>query len=332
MLITTSPQQTLSETVLPPGYQDLPRELAAVDALLDDPVFFQPYRAHFSLWFGRPSIPIETYLRMMFLKHRYRLGYETLCREVADSLSWSRFCRIPLGTRVPAPSTLSKITTRCGPETIAQLNAALLAKADSAKVVRTDKVRADTTVVAANVAYPTDSGLLTRAIALIMTLVTVIHAAGAASRTRVRDRRRAAGRRARTLAAHLKLRNDEAKARVLALTGQLADWTAPGPLEAGFSRRSVDLTVLIVTWFLRPGQDRRRAGAVQVEPPQRAQRARRNDLDGTEHRRMIEGGGSGASQATPGAGAGSVRLAAPWVGSLGGFAGRRGAAAMQLGR
>jgi transposase, IS5 family len=47
MLITTNPQQTLWETVLPPGCQDLPRELAAVDALLDDPVFFQLYRAHF---------------------------------------------------------------------------------------------------------------------------------------------------------------------------------------------------------------------------------------------------------------------------------------------
>jgi IS5 family transposase len=57
---------------------------------------------------------------------------------------------------------LEKITTRCGPETIAQLNRALLVKACSAKVVRLDKVRADTTVVAANVAYPTDSGLLVR--------------------------------------------------------------------------------------------------------------------------------------------------------------------------
>jgi IS5 family transposase len=233
MLITTNPQQTLWESILPPGYQDLPRELAAVDALLDDPVFFEPYRAHFSPMWGRPSIPIETYLRMMFLKHRYRLGYETLCREVADSLSWSRFCRVPLGCRVPHPSTLEKITTRCGPETIAQLNRALLAKADAAKVVRTDKVRADTTVAAANVAYPTDSGLLTRAIALIVTLVGVIHAAGAASRTRVRDRRRAAGRRARAISAHLKLRTDEAKARVLQITGELADLAELTAGEAG---------------------------------------------------------------------------------------------------
>jgi hypothetical protein len=34
MLITINPQRTFWETVLPPGYQDLPRELAAVDALL----------------------------------------------------------------------------------------------------------------------------------------------------------------------------------------------------------------------------------------------------------------------------------------------------------
>lgn len=233
MLITTSPQLTLWETILPPGYQDLPRELAGVDVLLDDPVFFEPCRAHFSPDAGRPSIPIETYLRMMFLKHRYKLGYETLCREVADSLSWSRFCRIPLGVRVPHPSTLDKITTRCGPETIAQLNKALLAKAGAAKVVRTDKVRADTTVVAANVAYPTDSGLLVRAITLITTLVGLIHLAGGATRTTVRDRRRAAGRRARSISAHLKLRNDEAKARVLAITGELADLAELTSTEAG---------------------------------------------------------------------------------------------------
>ena len=232
MLVTTNPQSTLWETILPPGYQDLPAELAAVDALLDDPVFFEPYRAHFCPLWGRPSIPIETYLRMMFLKHRYRLGYETLCREVADSISWSRFCRIPLGTRVPHPSTLGKITTRCGPEAIEALNQALLIKAAEEKAVKLDKVRADTTVVPANVAYPTDSGLLVRAIALIVALVARIHAAGAASRTAVRDRRRAAGRRARSISAHLKLRNDEAKARVLAITGELAELTETTVAEA----------------------------------------------------------------------------------------------------
>jgi len=41
---------------------------------------------------------------------------------------------------------------------------ALLAKAADAKLLRTSRLRADTTVVPADVAYPTDSGLLARAI------------------------------------------------------------------------------------------------------------------------------------------------------------------------
>jgi IS5 family transposase len=126
VLVTKNPNQTLWEAILPPGFENLPAELARIDALLDDEVFFSPYRRHFSELFGRPSIPIETYLHMMYLKHRYGLGYESLCREVADSISWSRFCRIPLGAKVPHPSTLEKITTRCGPATIEALNEALL--------------------------------------------------------------------------------------------------------------------------------------------------------------------------------------------------------------
>ena len=136
-----------------------------MDTLLDDPAFFAPFTAYFDARIGRPSIPMETYLRLMFLKFRYRLGYEALCREVGDSISWQRFCRIPFGTRVPHPTTLMKLTRRCGDAAVAGLNDALLAKAAEAKLLRTDKVRADTTVVAAAVAYPTDSGLLAKAVA-----------------------------------------------------------------------------------------------------------------------------------------------------------------------
>ncbi len=114
----------------------MPAELEAVDCLLDDERFFAPYRRHFDPEFGRPSIPIECYLRMMWLRFRYKLGFETLCREVNDSLSWRRFCRIGLGERVPHPTTLMKITKRCGSETIEALNETLLAKAAEAKVHR----------------------------------------------------------------------------------------------------------------------------------------------------------------------------------------------------
>jgi transposase, IS5 family len=232
MLVTSRPRRTVWEQLLPPGYQDLPVELARVDALLDDPRFFDPYREHFSATLGRPSIPIETYLRMMYLKHRYRLGYETLCQRVADSLSWMRFCRIDLGEPIPHPSTLEKLTTRCGPDAVEQLNQTLLAIGYTAKVIKTNKVRTDTTVVPANVTYPTDSDLLATGIDRIAVLVARIHAAGGAPQTHPRDRRRSAHRRARAINAHLKLRTDEAKAAVLAITGQLADLAERSVAEA----------------------------------------------------------------------------------------------------
>src|SRR5712691_754989 len=88
----------------------LPAELARVD----DVVFFAPFAPFFHPVLGRPSTPVECYLRLMFLKFRYRLGFESLCAEVADSISWRRFCRIPLDGKVPHPTTLMKLTTRCG--------------------------------------------------------------------------------------------------------------------------------------------------------------------------------------------------------------------------
>jgi IS5 family transposase len=232
VLVTKNPNQSLWESILPECCRDLPPELARVDALLDDPAFFEPYRAHFDPRHGRPSIPIETYLWMMFLKFRHKLSYEVLCREVADSISWRRFCHIPLGAPVPHPSTLMKITTRCGEATIERLNQTLLEKAATEKVLKTDKLRADTTVVEANVTYPTDSGLLARAVARMARLVERIHAAGGATRTKVRDRRRAAARRVRAIAANLKLRNDDAKKKVRQINAELATLAETAAAEA----------------------------------------------------------------------------------------------------
>src|SRR5215204_3233949 len=206
MLRTVADQPTLWEAVLPDELRRLPVELARVDALLDDPVFFAPFVPFFDPRMGRPSTPMEIYLRLMFLKFRYRLGYESLCREVSDSITWRRFCRIPLEARVPHPTTLMKLTTRCGSAAVEGLNEALLAKAAEAKVLRTNRVRVDTTVVPSNVAYPTDSGLLAKAITRIAATTRRILAAGGAVRTRVRNRSRAAGRRAHQIGFKLRSR------------------------------------------------------------------------------------------------------------------------------
>ncbi len=81
MLRTVGDQPTLWEAILPEELRRLPEELARVDVLLDDAVFFAPFTPFFDPRIGRPSTPMETYLRLMFLKFRYRLRFESLCRE-----------------------------------------------------------------------------------------------------------------------------------------------------------------------------------------------------------------------------------------------------------
>lgn len=227
MLVTRNLQPSLWDSVLPAEVRRMSPLLERVDRWLDDEAFFAPFRQHFSAVFGRPSIPVEVYLRMMFLKFQYKLGYELLCREVSDSISWRIFCRLNLDGSVPAPSTLSKITTRCGEDAVLRLNQALLARVDAARLVKTGKVRADTTVVSANVEYPTDSGLLARAVTRVGRLVRRIKAAGGATRTGFRDAAEQATARVHAIGAKLKLRTAEAKqqaqATVLRLTGELAD-------------------------------------------------------------------------------------------------------------
>jgi transposase, IS5 family len=71
MIRTVSPQATLWESVIPQCLMGLPGDLAEIDALLDDERFFEPFRPFFDPLIGRPSIPMETYIRMMFLKYRY---------------------------------------------------------------------------------------------------------------------------------------------------------------------------------------------------------------------------------------------------------------------
>ena len=108
---------------------------------------------------GRPTIALETYVRLMVLKQRYRWGYRTLVAEVSDSIHLRRFCRISLGERVPDESTVRKLTRRIGAETVSEMTRALIVKATREKRFRPRAVRIDSTVIEADVKYPTDAGL-----------------------------------------------------------------------------------------------------------------------------------------------------------------------------
>ncbi len=220
MLRLRDGQAELFDAVMPAEVRTLSPELAAVDSLLDDERFLAPFVARFACPIGRPTIPIETYLRLMYLKHRYGLGYETLVEEVSDSISWRRFCRIGLSERVPHSTTVLKLTQRFGPEIVEELNRETLRAAVQRKLLRSRRLRVDCTVMEADVRYPTDSGLCAHGISRLSRAVTAIKAAGLALRTRFRNRSRTAAKIARRLS--LGMGRPGSKAIVLKLTGELA--------------------------------------------------------------------------------------------------------------
>jgi len=172
--IDNSSQQnpSLWESVLPPELFHLNEELTQVDKLLDDERFFAPFREKFGTTMGRPTTAVATYLRLMYLKHRYQLGYEVLVKEVSDSLAWRHFCHLDLGDRVPDSTTLIKLTHKYGADTVRALNDALVLKLKEGKVIRGKKLRIDTTVVESDIHHPTDTGLLNDGIRVITRVVS----------------------------------------------------------------------------------------------------------------------------------------------------------------
>ena len=150
----------LWDSVLPDELKKLPEELGRVDELLQDERFMEPFITRFNTTLGRPTVPVVTFIRLMYLKFRYKLGYETLVQEVSDSLSWRRFCGIGYQQWVPEASTLIKLTHKYGDEVFRQLHDLIIQDLVRRRIVRGRKIRVDTTVIASNIHYPTDSSLL----------------------------------------------------------------------------------------------------------------------------------------------------------------------------
>src|SRR5215204_6957868 len=205
MLTVWAPQpESLWDESLPVEVKELPEDLAALDVLLADPELLWPlverWRREFEqtgravLSGGRPTIPLETYVRLMVLKQRYRWGYRTLVAEVSDSIHLRRFCRISLSERVPDESTIRKLTRRIGAETVSELTRTLIIKATREKRFRPRAVRIDSTVIEADIKYPTDAGLASHGVRTLAREGRKLASKIGAAKTAVRDRSRSMGR------------------------------------------------------------------------------------------------------------------------------------------
>jgi IS5 family transposase len=225
--------ETLWDEALPIEVRQLPADLAALDVLLSDPGLLAPFVEHWqreaqlsgvsAAGHGRPTVAIETYVRLMVLKHRYGYGYRTLLAEVSDSIHLRRFCRIALCERVPDESTVRKLTRRIGAETVNDVTRVLVEAAVRERRFKARAVRIDSTVIEADIKYPTDAGLAAHGVRALAREGRKLAAKVRETKSRVRDRSRSMGRRLRAISRTIRRRSGEAKAEVLALTQQTGE-------------------------------------------------------------------------------------------------------------
>ncbi len=234
MLRLNGPQaESLWDEVLPIEVRELPEDLARLDRLLGDPALVGPVADHWrerdsrsggrATTIGRPTIPIATYVRLMVVKQRSGWGYETLVKEVSDSLHLRRFCLIALDARVPDESTVRKLTRRLGPEVVAELTRELLAKAVRERRFSARAARIDSTVVEADIRYPSDAMLALQGAKALAREGRGLGERIGGSRTAVRDRSRAIGRRVRQISRTIGRRSGEAREQVIELNRQAGE-------------------------------------------------------------------------------------------------------------
>jgi transposase, IS5 family len=234
--------ETLWDEGLPIEVRELPQDLAALDELLCDPALRAPFVEHWerealasgvsAAGHGRPTLAIETYVRLMVLRHRYGWGYRALVAEVSDSIHLRRFCRIALCERVPDESTVRKLTRRIGEQTVNDVTRQLIEAAVRERRFRARAIRIDSTVIEADIKYPTDAGLAAHGVRALAREGRKLAARLGETKTRVRDRSRSMGRRLRAVSRTIRRRSGEAKAEVLALTGQTGELLARSVTEA----------------------------------------------------------------------------------------------------
>src|ERR1700680_378392 len=207
---------------LPRELWELPEGLALADRCLNDTRLLKPLAGCLDLEHGRPSLPVAQVLRLFYLKEQYRLSDHVLIRGVSDSIHWRRFCHFGRVDEMPNSSSLSKWRHRLGADGIREVNRAIALKLHEEKVVRGRKIRVDSTVVDADIHYPTDSGLIADGVKRLTRLGKQIKSALGTTVTEVHDRSRSVKKGLLGIGKLLRRRSGDAVQEVRKVTEELA--------------------------------------------------------------------------------------------------------------
>jgi IS5 family transposase len=227
--------ESLFDQLLPVEVRELPKELAVLDRLLADSRLLAPIEQAWEQTardHGRPTIPMASFVRLMVVKQRTGWGYETLVREVSDSLHLRRFCLLALTERVPEESTVRKLVRRLGAEVVAELTRVVIGKAQRETRFAVRAVRIDSTVVEADIRYPTDAVLAWQGARALAREGRKLAGRLRGQAVRVVDRSRQIGKTVRVISRTLARRTGRSTDEVLALNAKVGRVMARSIREA----------------------------------------------------------------------------------------------------
>jgi IS5 family transposase len=108
---------------------------------------------------GRCGLSVESIFRCLLLKQQLRISYEQLSFHLSDSITYRTFTRLAQDS-TPSRSGLQSTIHRIKPETLETIHEMLSQNWLERGVLSMEKLRIDSTVVASNIAPPSDSHLL----------------------------------------------------------------------------------------------------------------------------------------------------------------------------
>jgi IS5 family transposase len=171
---------------------------------------------------GRPGTTAEVALRMLLLKHIRGWSYEETTREVRANLVYREFTGVG-GGKVPDDKTLGRLARQLGPEAIEKLHGRTVKIAVEQKIVKSAKLRVDTTVVETNIHYPTDSTLLGDGVRVLTRVMKRVAEAAGEAGEKLRDRTRSVKRRILEIALASRDKSERGREKIKAAYGKLIE-------------------------------------------------------------------------------------------------------------
>ena len=119
---------------------------------------------------GRQGLSVENVFRCIILKQLLNISYRKLSFHLSDSVTYRAFTRLPHDI-YPSDSGLQAVMRKISPETLEKVHELILKKWVENRTISVDKLRVDSTVVASNIAPPSDSQLLNDSIRVLSRLL-----------------------------------------------------------------------------------------------------------------------------------------------------------------